>query len=312
MASTQRATDEAVVCFDCGIAFTAKKSGKFSYSKAKDSLSEHFKRLRCKGILPKEDGILICDECGIEMKPENKRFSQLKVDMIQHVRRHHLKTLRDPVLFCFECESKFYKRSNLLRHYRDFHLERAEFGKFDLSENVRICDRCDQSFHCGTNSQIKRSLADHFNRVHFKTKESKASAEQKMDCFDCGKSFKSRSRFIRHYKTRHSSLTPEFRCFQCSSQFNYKRLLTTHISGTHNQNPGSQYICDICEKEFSSEVYVRVHISCVHHQFTANYAFECNYCSKVFPHIRSFQQHKRRKHNEKPGSFQCSILRQNI
>ncbi|GBN36373.1 Zinc finger protein 467 [Araneus ventricosus] len=92
-------------------------------------------------------------------------------------------------------------------------------------------------------------------------------------CPECGKSVKSKSHLVEHYRT-HTGEKP-FPCDKCNTRFSTKYALTTHLRTHTGEKP---YSCDQCDKRFSTKSDLNRH-SLTH---TGEKPYSCDKCDKRF------------------------------
>ncbi|GBN89191.1 Zinc finger protein 84 [Araneus ventricosus] len=92
-------------------------------------------------------------------------------------------------------------------------------------------------------------------------------------CPECGKSVKSKSHLVEHYRT-HTGEKP-FPCDKCNKRFSTKYALSTHLRTHTGEKP---YSCDQCDKRFSTKSDLNRH-SLTH---TGEKPYECPICKKAF------------------------------
>ncbi|GBN48048.1 Zinc finger protein 467 [Araneus ventricosus] len=109
-------------------------------------------------------------------------------------------------------------------------------------------------------------------------------------CPECGKSVKSKSHLVEHYRT-HTGEKP-FPCDKCDKRFSTKYALTTHLRTHTKERP---YSCDQCDKRFCTKSDLNRH-SLTH---TGEKPYECPICKKAFRQSSNRDKHCKNVHNKK-------------
>ncbi|XP_063325672.1 zinc finger protein ZFP2-like isoform X1 [Pelmatolapia mariae] len=94
-------------------------------------------------------------------------------------------------------------------------------------------------------------------------------------------------------ETREKSL----QCDTCGKTFQYKCLLTAHLTVHTGEKP---YFCSICEKRFIRKIQLKNHMR-IH---TGEYPYSCNSCGEKFIDLSTLKAHVRIHTGEK--SYPCS------
>ena len=250
----------------------------------------------------KDEGNHICTICA-------KMFDD-KYKLAKHKRYVHVS--RKSCLICFQT---FSNEGNLTRHVREIHNSETfvccSCGKiFAREEHVRkhekscrsnmkqktksypliSCQYCEQKF--STKFAAKR----HENRLHKVEKSAGYLLKQDMAqttnlitdhiCKVCSPPIKFRNKFCldRHMGRRHNN-----RCDQIKIG-SYLRM----ISNEEVLSQASKKVeCPVCKEQFSCKQYFDDHRSSVHN---ISEAFECNFCAKRFPNIKTKRRHIQNVH----------------
>lgn len=111
------------------------------------------------------------------------------------------------------------------------------------------------------------------------------------------------------------------RCPECGQDFGAIYALNAHMKKQHAKN--ERFICDICNKSFSSKRLLRNHIrrhkqlkpeqqsrDDEYNSFIAeNMDMSCDQCSAVFNSFYDAQYHYKESHNENNGYIKCCKLK---
>ena len=164
-----------------------------------------------------DDRVFQCDKC-------EKSF-QTRGGLKNHIVVNHDEQ-KDCV--CVECGKTFKNEVHLRSHFQQNH----------KSEKVKFtCDQCGQSF------AQKESFKMHCLREHSNPQERE---KHKTSCHfpDCTYSSFWKRSVEEHYERVHLKIK-KFECHQCGKTFSYRRKMEEHINGVHlNLKP---YKCDVCD-----------------------------------------------------------------
>ncbi|XP_023315523.1 gastrula zinc finger protein xLCGF3.1-like [Trichogramma pretiosum] len=167
-------------------------------------------------------------KCGTCQK-EFKREGCLK----NHIIEVHQSSKDDRHACNFEnCTSSFSRKSGLTKHINSVHSESKPFA----------CNECDKSFH------RKDAL-----KVH------KAVHKDEEICEICDKSYSSKSAFKKHMSKKHDQSRQSEKYHK---SFGKKSELKSNVKLVHNEI--KTFICDLCEKSYSSKNAIKKHISKKH------------------------------------------------
>ncbi|CAB3262383.1 unnamed protein product [Arctia plantaginis] len=216
-----------------------------------EKLVEHLKGLHSKTFhmipdLKHSHGILGFDlsegklRCAVCAK-EFKFFKKLSIHMNDH----------DTDYICHICGKRF-----VARHRLATHVARHRSSEFK-------CNFCSKKFKSA-------SAKDCHTR--------KAHKPLKFKCPECPQEFAQYLHRLKHMAERHKFKKPDFRCEHCSKVFAHHSALAKHIKHSHFQHEIDKFLCEICDKIFSSKWLAERHL--ITHTGKKN--FECEYCSKKF------------------------------
>lgn len=176
---------------------------------------------------------------------------------------------REKVFFCYECDSCFNSKSELVRHQRGH-----------TGQKAYSCPECGKGF---TTSLY---LMKH-RRIH--------SGDKSFVCSECGKSFTHKADLVIHGRT-HTGEKP-FSCSECRKRFISQSYLIKH---QRSHTGDKQYSCSECGKSFGTNTYLIIHQR-IH---TGEKPFSCPECEKCFISDSYLSRHMRVHTGEKP--FSCA------
>lgn len=216
-----------------------------------EKLVEHLKGLHSKTFhmipdLKHSHGILGFDlsegklKCAVCAK-EFKFFKKLSIHMNDHATDY----------ICHMCGKRFVAKHRLATHIARH--RRSEFK----------CNFCSKKFKSA-------SAKDSHTR--------KAHKPLKFKCPECPQEFSQYLHRLKHMVERHKFKKPDFRCEHCSKVFAHHSALAKHIKQRHFQDEIDKFLCEICDKIFSSKWLAERHLM----THTGRKNFECDYCGKKY------------------------------
>ncbi|XP_075158962.1 uncharacterized protein LOC142232133 isoform X2 [Haematobia irritans] len=269
------------------------------------------KRERKKNIPAKE---LIAT--SMELKCE---ICQVQVNTWKDLRQHFLLAhTRTPYIKC--CDTVFEKQRPLADHLlwhknpdafkckmcnevlsnsRDLtsHISSQHPDNVDILEKYE-CEHCFKNFRNFT--IFKNHLRTHSKdqdiecQICNKRLESEFQLRRHMDSFHkdaslhvcdiCGKNFKCKDSFKRHYQVHQGIVEPAVQCSICKSWLKNQHSLRIHRF-VHEEHPNS---CTVCGKLFKTRHTLRRHMT-YWHELERN--LQCTYCDKVFRQKRNLDEH---------------------
>lgn len=216
-----------------------------------------------------------------------------KYDLILHFNNiHRSKDLIVKASICFMCGLPFSSNSRLNIHIRRKHSQ----------ETIRklCCDLCDHratvlnEIRRHVNTHLPKELKQSFPCVDcgaiLSSKGSlKVHRDSKHDmkvpsiiCF-CGKSFRQKSVYSRHYQVLHKGIKA-FKCKFCGKDFSGKSHLNYHVKALHSVS--TMITCEICGNRYKNEDTLKKHL--IYH---ADPKFECTVCRKKFHENKKLLDH---------------------
>lgn len=187
-----------------------------------------------------------------------------------------------------------------------------------LKRKVRVKKETDWSDH-GLSAPIDDQLVDYIDTsdVEIATKRDPIGRRlvQSFECFDCKRTYKSKTTLKKHISLVHSSSYPtgqllpsnderkSYHCKHCDETF-LKRLHYDHHLVT--LRGGKPFFCKVCQTGFDAKMELTLHKrnneACSNPPKSRPYL--CTYCGKYFERKDSLTVHTRIHTNDKP--FTCS------
>lgn len=156
-------------------------------------------------------------------------------------------------------------------------------GRPSSSKTKEIrCKECNRTFT--RNSRLLLHMLTHTD-------------EKPHECNLCEKKFSRPDYLLKHIQSIHSEKV--HKCDQCSNAYGNKESLLRHIGKKHNKDPSIS--CDMCEKKFTSKIYLDKH-KLLH---TDN-LYACKHCSETFPEKELLRAHMKENH-ALPRNFLCNM-----
>lgn len=221
-----------------------------------------------------------------------------------HISRHQ----NQPSFKCDHCSLSFYTRNCLNRH-----LER-EHGKGGL----KICE------FCGHESKTQENLNQHRTKFHNVTpkqyiygkppERDTSGAATTIFCEICGKSFRNKSNFQNHFRTRHEKRF-YFYCETCGKGYPSRVALQTHQHTEHGM-PATEKVAQVisrrCKPDYKCPVKgckkwiwgitqekLERHRKKFHGESGTELKFKCRYCAKAFGKEGKLKDHQEGVHENK-------------
>ena len=140
----------------------------------------------------------------------------------------------------------------------------------------------------------------HINRVHVGKHSDKPKKPTMCICNFCNMSFLTQKEYANHCKLPH-------KCPICEQIFATRANLADHSNTVHKLKPKS-YICSQCNKTFSRNCYLQLHIQNTHGEKNE---FKCKLCNKVFIRKNSLKRHIRDMHENRRDN-KCDICHESF
>ena len=258
------------------------------------NIDEFPKTTTAKSVAKYECNFSGCDKAYTQ--PQNLKY---------HIERDHEGLIPDEET-CSICNKKFKNKNSLRVHMFNFHqkngnknqpkkgdnkgppvnkgplVNKAPVHKETNDEN-QMCNICNKMF------KNKNSLRVHVWNAHQKA-ESNKSSTVKSAHFSEGP--------LPHQKTESQVRENNLVEFNSSS---YNKSVT---ETDHSVKPPKEYKCDLCNKEFSQNHSLKIHVQSVHEGIKK----QCKYCDKTFSSSNYLKMHINRVHK---GPFESNIPMEN-
>ena len=176
---------------------------------------------------------------------------------------------------CPECNQEFAIVGNMHIHYLKEHKDCPVLPEIEQKKKF-ICEICSQML------TTKKGLRRHHELVHQNIRP-----VFHRQCDHCGKTFKKRTNYIEHVRSKHENNTP-FECDSCGKKFGTRSCLSKHKSMAHKR-----FNCGSCDKVLSSLYALRRH-EVLDHGIISKKAIQCDQCSLIF---HSSEMHKKHREN---------------
>ncbi|KAL7029444.1 hypothetical protein ACKWTF_006248 [Chironomus riparius] len=196
----------------------------------------------------------ICPTCGLAFLSN----SRLNV----HIRRKHQKSTMRRIA-CDLCPHRV-ATLNEMRCHMNVHLTKELRMQYS-------CEFCDAVFYSKGSLKTHRDVKHLFSNVN-------------ITCF-CGKTFKQKSVYQRHYTVIHMG-QKKFKCDECNKGFSGKTHLEYHKKAAHSDIVPS-IPCEICGTLYKSLETLKRHF--IYH---GDPKFKCDECGKMFHENKKLMDHQ--------------------
>lgn len=145
---------------------------------------------------------------------------------------------------------------------------------------------------CGKSFKNRANLKNHLKFVH--------AEDQTVECTECLRSFKSMLYLRSHMSSVHAK-TELVECEHCQKVFLNKKKLNNHIYYTHRQ-PEEQVACKVCSKTFKGPYNLKIHMRYVHPEGDPH---PCPFCYKTFKVEMLLHRHMKWAHPDDGMVYKC-------
>lgn len=173
---------------------------------------------------------------------------------------------------CQFCEKTFRASDNLSKHINSQHTRTRTY----------VCEVCSRVFYCNVN------LLTHM----------KCHSDEKFQCNECGKSFKTK-RSLKAHLFRHTGIR-SYVCLYCDARFVTKSEMQFHEKFVHLREE-MKHKCDVCGHKCSNKTLLDTHMR----KHTDQRPFECKICREKFRRKETLAKHQLTHSSEKP--FKCHL-----
>ena len=272
----QQHSDKPYGCHDCGKRF------KKSEGLRKHVIAEHT-----------DDPALQCATCRLSFESVERleRHRRLKhtdpaqcFKIIDGVKKYYKYLLE-----CKVCEKKFCTTSSLRAHqlvhtgekpftcevcgkaFRQRYYVKIHMLSHSESKQFK-CDLCDKYF---SNDYARR---EHMQRRH---------GTRKFACDQCTCAYATKKALKRHNVEIHLGLQKRVACSECGKSFRGNAVLQQHMRTHTGERP---FQCEQCGAAFKQKAQLNMHVERVHQEQPT---LQCEFCSKLFTSVYSFNRHRR-------------------
>ncbi|XP_058976914.1 zinc finger protein 888 isoform X2 [Musca domestica] len=298
-----------------------KSKAKNKTNKTDPNKTKQFTReKKQKSYLSAQQIISACVElkCDICQNPVNTWKELREHYLIAHTRRPYIKCCnsvfekqrqladhlirhKNPDKFrCKQCDVVLSDLKELANHIQTKHPNNTESSATEYHECPH-CSRQFRSFKAYTNHLHKHNATEEGGKKSLgclicsnKNFENEQALRQHIDtehkdiyyhiCEICGKTFKAKESFKKHYETHKGIVEPPVQCTICHKFYkNYDSLRLHRMR--HEERPRS---CEICGRNFTTQRTWKKHVQ-YWHEMEKN--LPCTLCDKVFREKRNLDEH---------------------
>uniref|UniRef100_H2MEZ2 Zinc finger protein 423 n=1 Tax=Oryzias latipes TaxID=8090 RepID=H2MEZ2_ORYLA len=251
----------------------------------------------------------------------------------EHIRVSHCLTEGNHAFFCNQCSMGFLTESSLTEHIQQTHCTSATGGSTASGGGVYSCPYCTNSPIFGSLLKLTKHIKENHKNIPLANNKrqakvadlSPASSDVEISspkrhrlgggdstpsmgsngdypCNQCDLRFGSFETFQAHLKSHLEMLLRRQSCPQCSKEdFESQDALLQHLT-VHYTTTSTQYVCESCDKQFSSVDDLQKHLLDMH----TFVLYHCTLCQEVFDSKVSIQVHLAVKHSNEKKLFRCT------
>ncbi|XP_023298755.2 transcription factor grauzone-like isoform X1 [Lucilia cuprina] len=164
---------------------------------------------------------------------------------------------------------EFYECEHCSKRIRNYNLFKKHLRSHNKDKEVE-CHICNK--RCATIYRLRNHIASVHNNIYHHI------------CDICGKKFKSKTSFQKHYDEHQGIVEPPAQCTICGAWLKNQHSLRVH----HQTHEDTQFACDICGKFFKTKKNLSRHKGYWHRR---ERNLSCSYCDKVFREKRNLDEH---------------------
>ncbi len=177
----------------------------------------------------------------------------------------------------FTCQTclKTYKLKTSLRRHQKIHSD----------SKAAVCNVCKR--RCTGKSDLKRHMEMH--------------TQERFPCPKCTTTFNTSASRTRHIRYIHEK-PDAFPCDRCDYKFSLQSRLTKHYKIHTTKEIDYPFQCNICEKRFLFNRYLKLHLQTMHIKKTQ---ISCSICDKVYSTNGKLKEHIKYDHAEAHQEIRC-------
>ncbi|KAG7468675.1 hypothetical protein MATL_G00145840 [Megalops atlanticus] len=239
--------------------------------------------------------------------------------------------------FCNQCSMGFLTESSLTEHIQQTHCAGAKLESPVLQPSqsfmeVYSCPYCTNSPIFGSLLKLTKHIKENHKNIPLANSKRQAkaadlspassdveissskrhrlsadatpvpSANGEYPCNQCDLRFSSFEGFQAHLKSHLELLLRRQSCPQCNKEdFDSQESLLQHLT-VHYTTTSTQYVCESCDKQFSSVDDLQKHLLDMH----TFVLYHCTLCQEVFDSKVSIQVHLAVKHSNEKKMYRCT------
>ena len=226
-----------------------------------------------------------------------------------------------PDLSCQFCGKLFTTKGSKKHHENYVHKKDPRKGAHCSNWGVDSVPGCDKVFS-NTTSLRYHQLKNHGKAIwchicskdftdfkefieHRRKEQDKPGQPALVKCGQCQKKY-SKKHLKRHLREVHEVKTPPTKepakkyhsCHHCGKQYKRKEVMQRHVVETHSATKQNRRKCEQCEKSFTLERNLKLHVEVEHAHSPFFTTFNCLQCGKSFRRKANLKRHQLEKHKE--------------